>query len=81
MTVVGTLRRNKRFLPKENREPKKTERGKLKVAFRKEKTLVFYKSRVKKNVILISSMHNDATIVNKSGDKQLAKIVDFYNST
>ncbi|KAK3775030.1 hypothetical protein RRG08_014121 [Elysia crispata] len=81
MTVDGTLRRNKSFLPEEFKDPKKPERGKPKFVFRKWKTLVSYKSGAKKNVILVSAMHDDGTIVNTSGHKQLPEIVDFYNST
>ena len=40
-----------------------------------------YKSGIKKNVILISTMHNDAAIMNKSGERQIPEIVAFYNST
>ena len=40
-----------------------------------------YKSGMKKNVILISTMHADAAIMNKSGERQIPEIVTFYNST
>ncbi|GFN93407.1 PiggyBac transposable element-derived protein 4 [Plakobranchus ocellatus] len=83
LTVVGTLRRNKAFIPPEFQDPKQTEKGKPRFAFsfRKGSMLVSYKSGQKKNVIVLSSMHSDAAIVPEKGEKNLPEVVSFYNAT
>lgn len=43
--------------------------------------LVSYKSGAKKNVIILSSMHSDSTIVVNRHNKELPEVVSFYNST
>ena len=53
MTLVGTVRRNKRFLPKEFKDPKKTEK-KNKICFQKGKNLselqVWYEEKCHSNI-------------------------------
>lgn len=81
MTMVGTLKANKRELPdkiksKEDREP-----GSSAFLFTKEMTLVSYlppvRNKAKKLVLLLSSMHSQPTI----GEKGKPEIIEFYNST
>ncbi|GFN92172.1 PiggyBac transposable element-derived protein 4, partial [Plakobranchus ocellatus] len=74
LTMVGTLRRNKVFIPPEFQDPKQTEKGKPRFAFRKGSMLVSYKSGQKKNVIVLSSMHSDAAIVPEKGEKNLPEV-------
>ncbi|GFN83395.1 PiggyBac transposable element-derived protein 4 [Plakobranchus ocellatus] len=81
MSVVGTLRRNKRFIPAEFQDPKLTEKGQPKFCFQKDAMLVSYKSGAKKNVILLSSMHSDSTIVVNKHEKELPEVMSYYNST
>ncbi|GFO49386.1 PiggyBac transposable element-derived protein 4 [Plakobranchus ocellatus] len=81
LTMVGTLRRNKAFIPPEFQDPKQTEKGKPRFAFRKGSMLVSCKSGQKKNVIVLSSMHSDAAIVPEKGEKNLPEVVSFYNAT
>jgi len=40
-----------------------------------------YVSRKNKNVILVSSMHNQSDIDTDSGDQNKPEIITFYNST
>ncbi|GFN76619.1 PiggyBac transposable element-derived protein 4 [Plakobranchus ocellatus] len=81
MSVVGTLRHNKRFIPAEFQDPKLTEKGQPKFCFQKDAMLVSYKSGANKNVILLSSMHSNSTIVVNKHEKELPEVVSYYNST
>lgn len=78
MSLLGTLRKNKRQLPPEfvNTKPRSA-KSKL-FGFTKESTLVSYVPRKGKNVLLISSMHSDYEVDEDSGKPQM--ILD-YNST
>ena len=58
-----------------------TNKGESKFAFNKGSILVSYKSRSKKNVIVLSNMHNNTNMVSKPGKKKLPEVVSFYNAT
>ena len=79
MTMVGTVKRNKAFLPKEFQAKKSLALYDSKFVFRKESTLVSYQSKRQKNVILLSTMHNDP----ETADSEMKKpeIVLKYNET
>ena len=79
MTVVGTLRRNKTFIPPEFQIPKAPRKESQSLLIRKT-MLVSFKSGAKKNVILLSSMHKDGSMVQKKSDKTVPEVVDFCNS-
>lgn len=81
LTVVGTLRKNKREIPKnlvdtKNRLPYSSIFG-----FQKEATIVSYIPKKGKNVILLSTMHHDAAIDLNTGEKHKPEIITMYNST
>ncbi|GFR76676.1 PiggyBac transposable element-derived protein 4 [Elysia marginata] len=80
MSVVGTLRRNKRFIPPEFQDQALTQKGEPKFCFQKDATLVSYKSGAK-NGILMSSMHSDSAIVVNKHNKEMPEVVSYYNST
>lgn len=81
MTLVGTVRANKKEIPKEMKEKGTRERGSSAFLYTKEMTLVSYVSdtskTTKKLVLLLSSQHSQPNI----GTKGKPEIIDFYNST
>ncbi|VEN58495.1 unnamed protein product [Callosobruchus maculatus] len=81
LTLVGTMRKNKRQLPVEFVNTKQRPVNSSMFAFEKNKTLVSYVPRKGKNVILVSSMHFDDEIDTGTGDKAKPRIITFYNET
>ena len=84
LTAVGTLRKNKREIPKEFLDIKKRPISDSMFGFRDELTLVSYTPKSKnkkKNVVLISSMHHDKKIDETTGEERKPDIITFYNST
>lgn len=79
MTLVGTVRKNKRFLPP-NMQPSKTRAiYSTNFAFRKEATLCSYVPKKNKSVIVISSMHMVPEVEQTNTAKP--KIISYYNQT
>lgn len=83
ITLVGTMRKNKKEIPvifqqqfSKNRELNSTIFG-----FQKDLTLLSYKPKPNKIVILLSSMHHDAAIDESTTDARKPEIITFYNST
>lgn len=81
LTYVGTIRKNKReipkeFLPNKNRELKSTLFG-----FQKEMTLASYCPKKNKAVLVVSSMHHDDEIDDTTGDAKKPAIITYYNQT
>ncbi|XP_042856157.1 uncharacterized protein LOC122242824 [Penaeus japonicus] len=84
LTAVGTLRKNKREIPKEFLDIKKRPTCDSLFGFGDQLTLVSYiprKKSTKKNVVLISSMHRDKKIDEATGEDKKPEIITFYNST
>jgi len=84
LTAVGTLRKNKREIPKEFLDIKKRPICDSMFGFRDELTLVSYTPKSKnkkKNVVLISSMHHDKKIDETTCEERKPDIITFYNST
>ncbi|CAK1602300.1 unnamed protein product [Parnassius mnemosyne] len=78
LTVVGTLRNNKREIPKEMRNFRNRRVGTSMFGFDKEITLVSYKPKSNKLVYLISTIHDQPAI---NIDSKNPEIIEFYNST
>ncbi|CAK1581385.1 unnamed protein product [Parnassius mnemosyne] len=78
LTVVGTLRSNKREIPKEMRNFRNRRVGTSMFGFDKEITLVSYKPKSNKLVYLISTIHDQPAI---NIDSKKPEIIEFYNST
>lgn len=78
LTVVGTLRGNKREIPKAMENTKNREIGTSMFCFDKEMTLVSYKPKSNKIVYLLSATH-DQPAINSGSNKP--EIIEFYNST
>ncbi|XP_046686312.1 uncharacterized protein LOC124371984 [Homalodisca vitripennis] len=81
LTLIATLRKNKRevppnFLPDSNREVKSSIFG-----FKKDCTLVSYVAKKNKAVLMISTMHDDASIDPETGDERKPMIITSYNDT
>ena len=77
LTMVGTIKRNKRFLPKAFQEKKHIPLGESKFLFRHETTVVSFQSKRQNNVFLLSTIHNKAGV----GNNGKPDIVLTYNKT
>ena len=79
LTLVGTLRKNKRCLPQEFLPSRTKEEGSSVFGFHAAGvTLVSYTPKKNKSVILLSSMHHDDAVDPESGKPE---IIEYYNST
>ncbi|XP_031617441.1 piggyBac transposable element-derived protein 4-like [Contarinia nasturtii] len=79
LTMVGTMRKNKRSIPPKLLECKKVPLYQSTFAFTKDTTLVSYVGRKNKCTILQSTMHSSNDV--GSGDKKLPEIIEYYNKT
>lgn len=77
LTMVGTIRKNKREIPPEMLATKNRDPGSSKFCFDKDKVLVSYTPRKNKNVVLLSTMHQGCSI-SKTGKPE---IIETYNQT
>lgn len=78
LTVIGTIRKNKKELPKQFTESRGREEKSSLFGHRSNCTLVSYIPKKNKNVLLVSSMHDDAKINEETGKPDI--IMD-YNAT
>ena len=78
-TIVGTVRRNKRDIPKELQPSLKRPEQSSIFCFDQQLTLVSYVPKKRKAVILLSSMHHNKDINEQK--KKKPEIVLYYNST
>lgn len=83
LTLVGTLRKDKREIPPFILEKKERKVGTSIFCFKNGCTLVSYQAKKNKNVVLLSSMHDDNAIDNDPTSKTFTKpeIILFYNSS
>lgn len=79
LTLVGTLRKNKKELPSQFLPQKTSEVHSSKFGFCKDLTLVSYVPKKSKAVILLSTMHHDKAICEE--DEKKPEIIKFYNMT
>lgn len=80
-TMVGTVRKDKREVPREFRLARGHPPCSSKFGFHPPCTMVSYVPKPNKVVILMSTMHNDATIDTTTGDSQKPEIITYYNRT
>lgn len=81
VTIVGTLRKNKREIPSLLLELKNRDRNTAKFVFSEELTLLSYcppKSKQKKVVTLLSTMH---TTADPDAKNKIPEMVEYYNKT
>ncbi|XP_071042565.1 piggyBac transposable element-derived protein 4-like [Parasteatoda tepidariorum] len=82
ITLVGTLRKDKREIPEEFTVAKGREVNSSVFGFQKDITAVSYIPKKGKCVVLLSSMHNDDAIDTETGNKKKKpEIISFYNLT
>lgn len=81
ITLVGTIRKNKREIPKEFVNNKNRKVHSSLFAFQKDMTLVSYVPKKNKFVNLLSTMHNDDAIDQTTGEAKKPEIITFYNLT
>ncbi|XP_049301866.1 piggyBac transposable element-derived protein 4-like [Bactrocera dorsalis] len=79
MSMVGTMRKNKRSIPPKLLNCKKVPRYESTFAFTPDTTLVSYISHKNKCTVVMSTLHHAPNIENES--KKLPEIISFYNST
>lgn len=78
LTYVGTLRKNKREIPKEFLPSRNRDEGSTIHGFTKDLTLVSYVPKKGRAVILVSSMHHTPLI---DEETKKPEIIIFYNDT
>ncbi|XP_069692711.1 piggyBac transposable element-derived protein 4-like [Periplaneta americana] len=81
LTLVGTIRKNKREIPPSFVQHRSRAQYSSKFAFDDQMTLVSYVPKKGKTVLLLSTMHYDAAIDSETGVKKKPEINTFYNST
>uniref|UniRef100_A0A336MDY1 CSON010564 protein n=1 Tax=Culicoides sonorensis TaxID=179676 RepID=A0A336MDY1_CULSO len=79
MTLVGTVRRNKRFVPANMQPAKERPVHSTNTAFTKYVTMCSYVPKKNKSVIMLSSMHQTCDI--DATAKTKPEIINYYNST
>lgn len=77
LTLVGTVRKNKRFIPTEFQPNRAREIGSNLFGFRKDITLMSFVPKKNKSVILLSTLHHSPSIDSQGK----ADINTFYNRT
>lgn len=80
LTMVGTIRKNKREIPPFMTVAKDRPVESSIFAFRKNMTLVSYKPKKDKVVLVLSTLHDDDSIDSDS-EKCKPEIITFYNDT
>ncbi|GBP61678.1 PiggyBac transposable element-derived protein 4 [Eumeta japonica] len=78
LTLVGTLKKNKREVPPQFLPSRHREVGSSIFGFTSDATLVSYVPKHNKAVLVLSSMHHAPTI---DPQKQKPEMITFYNST
>ena len=79
LTLVGTVRPNRKFLPANFAQPKGMQKYDSKFAYSPKATIVTYQSKKKKSVTLLSTMHHEGLV--DGSEKKKPEIVEYYNST
>lgn len=78
LTCVGTMKKNKREIPKEFLPSKHRDIGSTLYGFTSQNTLLSHVPKKNKAVILVSSMHHTEAIDESTGKPE---IIEFYNKT
>jgi hypothetical protein len=81
LTLVGTIRKNRREVPVEFTTARGREALSSMFAFTDDITLVSYVPKPGKVVNAISTMHNDAAIDAETGDQRKPELITFYNES
>lgn len=78
LTIVGTVRKNKREIPPELLELRSRSVGTSMYCFDQAKTLLSYKTKPNRCVVLLSTLHEKPSINEESKKPEM---IEFYNST
>lgn len=81
LTVVGSLCKNKREIPPYFLDTKRREKNSTLFGYGKNQIIMSYVPHKNKNVILVSSKHDQGVIDTDSGDQNKPEIITYYNST
>lgn len=83
LTLVGTLRKNKKEIPPVFIDTKGKAPGAIAFGFKNDFTLVYYVPKKSNVVVLLSSMHYDASVDKDADSNTYGKpeIILFYNSS
>lgn len=81
ITVVGTLKKNKPQIPDNFKITRRRSDNSSIFGFQKQGTLVSYKPKPNKVVLMFSTMHYDGKIAIDTGEKRKPEIITFYNNT
>jgi len=81
LTIVGTIRKNKREIPQCFLDTKKRSLCSTIFGYGKNILLLSYVPRKNKNVIMISTMHDNGLIDESSGAEKKPEVITYYNST
>ncbi|CAK1602108.1 unnamed protein product [Parnassius mnemosyne] len=79
LTSLGTIRKNKPQIPAIFSATQRREEKSSLFGFQNDCTLVSYVPRKNKVVLLVTTMHHDASIDQNSGEKNLPEIIADYN--
>uniref|UniRef100_UPI00358EDC05 piggyBac transposable element-derived protein 4-like n=1 Tax=Myxine glutinosa TaxID=7769 RepID=UPI00358EDC05 len=80
LSLVGTLRLNKKDIPDHMKPSKNRELFSAEFGFKQDITMVSYVPRKGKAVVLLSTMHHDKSVQEESKKKK-PDIITYYNST
>lgn len=81
LSLVGTLKKNKIQIPSDFTTIRDRPVSSTLFGFRKEGMVLSYIPKKGKNVILLSSLHDDDGIDPESGEAKKSSVITFYNST
>ena len=81
LTVVGTVRKNKREISAAFITDRGRDRNTSLFGLQEQCTLLSYVPKVNNVVLLLASMHNDDKIDVSTGDAQKPEMITFYNKT
>ncbi|UYV68512.1 hypothetical protein LAZ67_6000005 [Cordylochernes scorpioides] len=81
LTIVGTLKRNKKEIPSEFVISRGRNVHTSVFGFQSEMTLLSYKPKENKVVLMLSTLHHDANIDDSTGELKKPEMIMFYNMT
>ncbi|UYV72085.1 hypothetical protein LAZ67_9001767 [Cordylochernes scorpioides] len=79
LTIVGTLKRNKKEIPSEFVISRGRNVHTSVFGFQSEMTLLSYKPKENKVVLMLSTLHHDANIDDSTGELKKPEMIMFYN--
>ncbi|UYV69223.1 hypothetical protein LAZ67_6002877 [Cordylochernes scorpioides] len=81
LTIIGTLKRKKKEIPSEFVISRVRNVHTSVFGFQSEMTLLSYKPKENKVVLMLSTMHHDANIDDSTGELKKPEMIMFYNIT